>query len=59
MRCQWIEYSGDFTRLSDSALDRLKCGRQTVDRSCPWCAEHLERVFRKDGEDVEPEEAAA
>ena len=59
MRCQFIESSGDFTRLSDEALDRLKCGRPTVDRACPWCPEHVERVFRRDGDDVEPEGEAA
>ncbi len=59
MQCQLIEYSGDSALLSDTALDRLKCGRQTVDRSCPWCEERLARVFRLAGEDVETEESAA
>ena len=45
MRCQWID--GD-PRLADD-IDALKCGRPTVDRSCPWCEEHLARVFRQDG----------
>ena len=45
MRCQWIE--GDPVLADD--LDAIKCNRPTVDRSCPWCPEHLARVFRKDG----------
>ena len=64
MLCQWIE--GDPLLIDD--LDAAKCGRPTMDRHCPWCAEHLMRVFRQDGmsdeavtveAEPEPEEDAA
>ncbi len=47
MRCQFIPPHID-PRLADD-LDAIKCGRPTVDRSCPWCEEHLMRVFRTEG----------
>lgn len=47
MRCQWIPAHID-PRMADD-LDAIKCNRPTVDRACPWCEEHLARVFRSDG----------
>ena len=63
MRCQWIPPHIDPARLSDAELDRIHCNRPTPDRSCPWCDEHLARVFRQDGMSdeavmVEAEDAA-
>ncbi len=49
MRCQWIPPHIDLAMLSDAELDRVYCGRPTVDRSCPWCSEHYRRVFKRDG----------
>ena len=49
MRCQWIPPEIDPALLSDAELDRVHCGRPTSDRHCPWCAEHLARVFKQDG----------
>ena len=47
MKCQWIPREIDPRLVED--LDAIFCGRPTVDRSCPWCAEHLSRVFKQDG----------
>ena len=54
MRCQWIPREID-PRLADD-LDVIFCGRPTRDRSCPWCDEHLSRVFRHDGMSDEAEQ---
>lgn len=52
MKCQWVY--GDPASMSDADLDRAKCGRPTNPPGCPWCPEHLMRVFRRP--DADPEE---
>ena len=51
MLCQWIPPHIDPALADD--LDKIKCGRPTRDRACPWCEEHLAVVFGAKGMSVE------